>query len=342
VFLAAAALASTVAEVARARARDARRRQQEADLAAGIARALLSGENPDAALAAAGRRIAAALEIGQAVIHTAPVTPSAGQAAVSLDLGPSGTGTLIVPADLDEATWDRLTSRVVPPLEALVAAALDRRSDELKTALLRVVSHDLRSPLTAILAAADSVASPTLAPGARAELAGVISDEAARLSHLVDQLLDLSRLQAGAAEPRRDWCSLEEVVTAAAEHVAVPVRVEVDPSLPFIEADAAQLERVFVNLLENAGRFSGGRPIEVHGRAEDGCVAVRVVDHGPGIAAEDLPHVFEPFRRGTANGHAGSGLGLAIVKGLVEANAGRVSVRSQPGAGAEFRVEFPA
>ena len=343
VFLAAAAVVSTLAGVARARTEEARRRQQEADLAADMARTLLAGESLDAALAAAARRLASALDLPHAALHTGLVTPAPGQTAVSLDLGPSGTGTLLVPADLDEATWERLTARVAPPLEALVAAALDRRSDELKTALLRAVSHDLRSPLTAIIATAEAVASPTLEPGERLELAGVISGEARRLAHLVDQLLDLSRLQAGAAAPRRDWCSVEEILASAVEHVDAPVRVdvEVDAAVPFIEADAAQLERAFVNLLENAARFSGGRPVQVSAEAVDGRVTVRVVDHGPGISAEDLPHVFEPFRRGAeTNGHAGSGLGLAIVKGLVEANGGRVDVSSRPGAGAEFRVEF--
>ncbi len=124
--------------------------------------------------------------------------------------------------------------RVVPALEPLLAAALERealtrevvetsalrRSDEVKTAVLRSVSHDLRSPLTAILAAADALGSPALEPTEQHELTAAIAGEARRLARLVDQLLDLSRLQAGNAEPREDWCSLDEVVRAAIEDVA--------------------------------------------------------------------------------------------------------------------------
>jgi two-component system sensor histidine kinase KdpD len=247
-------------------------------------------------------------------------------------------------------------------LEALLAAALDRErlqrevvetqalrhSDVLKTALLRAVSHDLRSPLTAIMAAGDAVRSPTLQAADREELASMIVGEAARLSHLVEQLLDLSRLQAGSAQPRRDWCSLEEIVASAIEHLdgrdgAIPIEIAIDPGLPLIEADAAQLERVFVNLLDNARRFSGGRPVEVHGQATDGRVVARVIDRGAGIGEELLPHVFEPFRRGEGESeHAGAGLGLAIVKGLIEANGGRVGVESRIGGGTVFCLGLPA
>ena len=175
----------------------------------------------------------------------------------------------------------------------------------------------------------------------------MITGEAARLSRLVEQLLDLSRLQAGAAEPRRDWCSIEEIVGAAIEHLidapcAVRVTVAADEGLPLIAADAAQLERVFVNLLENACRFSRGRRVDVGLGEADGQVVVRVKDRGAGIPEELLPSVFEPFRRGEDDReHAGSGLGLAIVKGLVEANGGHVSVKSRLGDGTVFTVELP-
>jgi two-component system sensor histidine kinase KdpD len=354
VFLAAAVIASTVAGEARARAREAQRRREEADLAAAMARTLLGGASVADALPRASAQLAEALDLRFASIETeAP----AGDA-IPLRVGSAATAALRVPEDLDEGARRRLTDRVVPSLEALLAAALDRerlqrevvetqalrRSDVLKTALLRAVSHDLRSPLTAIMAAGDAVRSPTLAAADREELAAMIVGEAARLSHLVEQLLDLSRLQAGSAPPRRDWCSLEEIVASAVEHLdgRVPIRVAIDRGLPFIEADAAQLERVFVNLLDNARRFSGGQPVEVEAEETGGRVEIRVVDRGAGIPEELLPHVFEPFRRGEGDGeHAGAGLGLAIVKGLVEANGGRVRVESQVGRGTVFSLEFP-
>ncbi len=358
VFLAAAVIASTVAGVARSRAAEAQRRREEADLSAAMARTLLGGASVGEALPRAAEQLAEALDLRFASIAVEP----AGEATwIPLQVGAGRTAALGVPRDLDEGETERLTARVVPSLEALLAAALDReelqrevvetqalrRSDVLKTALLRAVSHDLRSPLTAIIAAGDAMRSPALDSGDREELASMIVAEAARLSHLVEQLLDLSRLQAGSAEPRRDWCSLEEIVASAVEQLGarareVPIEIAIEPGLPFIEADAAQLERVFVNLLENACRFSAGRPVEVRAQAADGRVGVRVIDHGPGIREELLPLVFEPFRRGEdEHEHAGAGLGLAIVKGLVEVNGGSVHPESEPGRGTAFVLEFP-
>jgi len=361
VFLAAAVIASTVAGVARARATEAQRRREEADLAAAMARTLLGGASVDDALPRASRQLAEALELRFASIETGVAEHDRESMSIPLHVGAAGSAALLVPGDLDEGARQRLTDRVVPSLEALLAAALDRErlqrevvetealrhSDVLKTALLRAVSHDLRTPLTAIMAAGDAVRSPTLRAADREELASMIVGEAARLSHLVEQLLDLSRLQAGSAEPRRDWCSLEEIVASAVEHLdrrdgGIPIELAIDRGLPFIEADAAQLERVFVNLLDNARRFSGGRPVEVQAQKADGQVAVRVIDQGAGIREDLLPHVFEPFRRGEDESeHAGAGLGLAIVKGLVDANGGRVRVASQIGHGTVFSLEFP-
>jgi two-component system sensor histidine kinase KdpD len=220
-----------------------------------------------------------------------------------------------------------------------------RRSDETKTALLRAVSHDLRSPLTAIVAAGEALSSETIADGDRRVLAEAVGAEASRLSNLVDKLLDLSRLEAGHSPPRTDWCSIEEVVTAAVEALGErgdPVEIALDPDLPFVRADATQLERVFVNLLENAVRFRAGGQVTVSARARPDRVAVEVVDHGPGIPGEDLDRVFEPFyQRPGDRSHEGSGLGLAIVRGLVGVNGGRVWAESAPGRGASFVVELP-
>jgi K+-sensing histidine kinase KdpD len=233
--------------------------------------------------------------------------------------------------------------------ERLVAATIEtealRRSDDVKTALLRAVSHDLRSPLTAVMAAGEALTSPGIEEGDRLALARAITDEASRLAGLVDKLLDLSRLEAGQAQPRPDWCSIEEVVAVAVEDLGERgglVKVSLDRDLPFVRADAAQLGRVIANLLDNAIRFSGGEQSLVRARALSDRVVVRVVDRGPGIAPGDLDHVFEPFyQRPDDRPHEGSGLGLAIVRGLVEVNGGRVWAESVPGQGATFVVELP-
>ena len=158
---------------------------------------------------------------------------------------------------------------MLPGLEALLAAAIDReellratvetqalrRSDEIKTALLRTVSHDLRTPITAIRAAAEALSSPTIDEADRAELREAIIDDSDRLAALVDNLLDLSRLRTGTAEPSRDWFRSSEVVEAAVDDLDIDsdrFRLSIDDRLPFISADAAQLERALVNLLSNA------------------------------------------------------------------------------------------
>jgi K+-sensing histidine kinase KdpD len=220
-----------------------------------------------------------------------------------------------------------------------------RRSDEVKTALLRAVSHDLRSPLTAIIAAGEALSAERIGDGDRRALAEAVTAESARLSKLVDQLLDLSRLEGGHAQPRPDWCSIEEVVIAAVEDLGERsslVRVALDPDLPFVRADAAQLERAIANLLDNAVRFSLDDQALVRGRALRDRLAIRVVDRGPGVPHGELERIFEPFYQGPDDRpHEGSGLGLAIVRGLVEVNGGRVWAESMPGQGTTFVVELP-
>ena len=386
-FLVVAVLASSVAEITRARTRDADERRREADLAAEMARLLLRGESLAEALPTAAARLAQALELTSAAIQMDAVDADERTVVFPLREGTRRLGTLIVGADTSEASLRRLQERVVPALEAVLSAALEReallsgvvetaalrRADTVKTALLRAVSHDLRSPLTAISAAGAAVGSPSLSAEEREEMAAVIQEEARRLSRLVDNLLDLSRLQAGAAEPHRQWTSVEELIRAAVgELVARPqdFTLSIDRDLPLVKLDAVQMERAFVNVLENARRHSGGHPVSVRARAvrslagarqpapasDDGSgerggaqrargdrVIVRIVDRGPGIPPAQLERVFEPFyRAGTAgSGHRGSGLGLSIARGFTEANSGTLHVESLPGQGATFVFELP-
>jgi K+-sensing histidine kinase KdpD len=226
--------------------------------------------------------------------------------------------------------------------EAVEAEAL-RRSDELKTALLRSISHDLRTPLTSIIAGGSALGSETLTAKERAELSEGIVGEGKRLSRLVENLLDMSRLEAGKADPRRKAVDLAEVLDAARQGVASreSIRLALDEDLPMVDADAAQLERAFANLLENAVRYSDGRPVSVRSRPRGGNIVVRVVDQGPGIPESEWARIFEPFQRGDA-ANTGSGLGLAIAKGFVEANGGEIAIESLPGQGTSFVVTLPS
>jgi two-component system sensor histidine kinase KdpD len=248
---------------------------------------------------------------------------------------------------------------VVPALETLVAAARRRaelesqlietralrRSDAVQKSLLRAVSHDFRSPLTAINAAVRGLRSGTLSGEARDELTSIAASETERLTRLVENLLDLSRLQAGGAAPRASSCSLEEIVRAAADAAPEPdagFDIALDDDLPALHCDAAQLERAVANVLENSARFAGHRPVTVRARAAGVWLTVRVSDQGPGIASDELQRIFEPFHRSLERPSGGSGLGLAIARGFVEANGGRLRAESTPGKGSTFVFQLPA
>lgn len=240
-------------------------------------------------------------------------------------------------AELEELSRERDRMQA----EAVQAEAV-RRSDELKTVLLRSISHDLRTPLTSIIAGGSALGSETLTAEERAELSEGIVGEGRRLSRLVENLLDMSRLEAGKAEPHRGPVDLAEVLEAArqGQGKSESIRLALDAELPMVNADAAQLERVFANLLENAVRYGNGRPVLVRSRVVDGNIVVRVVDQGPGIPEGEWERLFEPFQHGNA-ANAGSGLGLAIAKGFVEANGGEIAIESLPGQGTSFVLTLP-
>lgn len=225
----------------------------------------------------------------------------------------------------------------------MVEAEALRRSDELKTALLRSISHDLRTPLTSIIAGGAALGSPTTTSEEREELSAAVVSEGERLSRLVENLLDMSRLEAGKAQPHSEPVDLAEVLEAARAAIgrAELVRLAIDPELPLVDADAAQLERAFANLLENAVRHGGGRPVLVKSMLLDGKITLRVVDQGPGIPESERQRIFEPFQHGEGGSGGGAGLGLAIAKGFVEANGGEITVDSVVGQGSSFVVAMP-
>jgi two-component system sensor histidine kinase KdpD len=357
-FLAVAALASAVAELARERAVEATQRREEADLGAAAARALLGGARLQDGLAQTAHAIAAALGLPSAQLVLGDV--EAGERTSTYTLGDGASrATLVLPATLPAEVDGRLRERIVPALETVLAGAIERdalldevvettalrRSDDLKTSILRSVSHDLRSPLTAMISSGEALGSAHLDDDDRLELSRAVVQEGARLERLIGKLLDLSRLEAGEAAPRPGSVDLAEILIAARDALGRPDQVilQLDRDLPPLEADAVQLERAFVNLMENAVAHGGDQPISVRARAVGPRLVVRVVDRGPGIPVAEQERIFAPFYRGEGAGVpvTGSGLGLAIVRGFVEANGGAVRVESLPGQGASFVVEFP-
>ncbi|MGH2831153.1 MAG: sensor histidine kinase [Solirubrobacteraceae bacterium] len=360
VFVAVAVSSGLMAELARARSHEAEQRRQEADMAAAMAQLLLGGEPLESALPNAGQTLAAALGVDRATIALDEVEPVAQSLAFDLQSAGASIGTLLLPADLASVERTRIADRVVPLLESILAAALHRaelqaevvetaalrRSDELKTAVLRSVSHDLRTPLSAILMAATALDSQRPTSENVADVREQVIDAATRLWRLIEKLLDLSVLQAGRAEPRLVWYSIDEVLQEAIEQVGVDTaifKLSVPQQLPLLRGDPGQLERAFVNVLENAARYASEKPVSVRARAVRDRIRVLIVDQGPGIPRSEHERIFLPFYRapGAPSQHPGSGLGLAITKGFLELNGGRIAVESSPGQGTSFVVEFP-
>jgi two-component system sensor histidine kinase KdpD len=222
-----------------------------------------------------------------------------------------------------------------------------RRSDAMKTAILRAVSHDLRTPLMAILTSASALDRPdfALSEEERGELLETVLEEARRLDRLVGNLLDLSRLQAGAAPPHLELVSVDDLVVEALESLgedAARIDVSLPDDPPAVRVDAQQVQRALANLLENALKYSSSaEPVQVRVASTSSEVLLRVIDRGPGVAAGDVERIFAPFQRGSVPSGRGAGLGLAIAQGFAEANEGRVWVESHEGQGATFVLALP-
>lgn len=230
-------------------------------------------------------------------------------------------------------------------------AEILRRTDELKSALLNAVSHDLRTPLASIIASAGSLRQTevTWEEEDRRDFAQAIELEARRLDRLVGNLLDLSRIEGGSLRPVKDWHDLAGLVDdvlgrlrpLTAQHA---LTVDIPEDLVPVPLDYVQIDQVLSNLIENAIKYTTpGAEIRISARAADAQVRVEVADRGPGIPAPALPHLFDPFYR--ANGWdrqpKGTGLGLAVARGLVEAHRGRIWAENRPDGGARFVFTLP-
>ena len=227
-------------------------------------------------------------------------------------------------------------------------AALAHRSDELKTALLRAVSHDLRTPLASIKASVSGLrqSGAAYSDEDRAELLAAIEEEADRLARLVTNLLDASRLEAGVLSPHKRPHDLRELVAAAVGRLQPllagrPVAIDIPEDVPPVPCDYAQIDQVVTNLLENAaGHTPPGTPVAIRAAVDGDEVRGEVADQGPGLRAGDRERLFRPFERGEGRGR-GSGLGLAIARGLIEAHGGRLWAEDAPGGGARFIFTLP-
>ena len=224
-----------------------------------------------------------------------------------------------------------------------------QETDRLRTALLNSVSHDLRTPLASIKASASSLLDREIrwSDTERDEFLAIINTETDRLTRLVHNLLDMSRIEAGALDPRLVESSVGEVVGPVVRQARVAsgqrVDVDVPEELPPVLVDPVRLDQVLTNLLDNARSYAADGPVQVVVRPVGGTVELRVIDHGPGIPDPERERVFDQFYRLKGGGRRpeGTGMGLAICRGIVEAHDGTLLVETTPGGGATFVLTLP-
>ena len=376
VFVVVALLVSSVVDRAARRTRQAARASAESELLTTTAGSVLRGER---AVTAVLDRVREAFGMDSVTLLECRPGPSGrpGPAAGWTAVAHSGEPVLTTPeeADAEAPVTDTLVlalhgpavsasdRKVLGAFAAYAGVALEQQrlyaeaeaarpiaeADRMRTALLAAVSHDLRTPLASAKAAVTSLRSPDIrwTDEDRDELLATADESLDRLAHLVDNLLDMSRLQAGALAVFPRPAGLEEIVARALDDLGPDGRqvvVEIPDSLPEVRVDPAILERVIVNLTTNAIRYSpAGQPPLLTASALGDHVELRVADRGPGIPEPDRDRVFVPFQRlGDTDNTTGVGLGLALSRGLTEAMDGTLEPEETPGGGLTMVLSLPA
>ena len=274
---------------------------------------------------------------------------------VPLRVGTRPIGVLVAAGRPVEAgTLDTLAGVVAIAIERAhflserKAAELTKQSEQLKTTLLASLGHDLRTPLTAIRVAATNIGAANVAPQIRQEQTDLILSEVERLTRLFENILAMARIDAGAVATESRWTHPSEIVAAARDQVertlhSHRVEVSIEPDEP-VRLDPRLTATAMAHLLENAAQYApAGSTIEIRATREDERLTIQVRDHGPGIAAADLPHLFDRFYRGNeAKGRvSGTGMGLWIVRGLLAVARGRVWAENVADGGAQFTMVVP-
>lgn len=286
---------------------------------------------------------------------TSASTPSPDDATLQI---PAGDDAVLALAGPVPSADDRL---ILSAFAAQLATALEQRrlraeaaqaevvaeGDALRTALLRAVSHDLRTPLASIKASVSSLLQDdvTWSEADRHEFHATIDEETDRLNRLVGNLLDMSRLQTGVLQMATRPIGWEEVVAAATSGLGAEgegaLHIDVPETLPPVVGDPALLERAIANVVANALRYRGTEPVELRASAAGAMVELRIIDHGPGVPAEQRQQLFEPFQRLGDTGGTGVGLGLAVAHGFVSAMGGTITAVDTPGGGLTMVIAMP-
>lgn len=232
--------------------------------------------------------------------------------------------------------------------EQAKTAVLKARTEELRSSLLSTVSHDLRTPLAVVTGAAQTLRdSRNLDASTQHQLLDTICDEAERLERLVGNLLDMTRVQAGALAVKKEWVPVDELIGSARTRLEKVLQgraltVHAAPEVPFLQVDPVLFEQVIFNLLDNAAKYTPpGGPLQVEVSTGPFGARVAVCDRGPGVRPEEAEKLFDKFFRGAQQGVAGAGLGLAICRGIVAAHGGLIHAEERPGGGASFIIDLP-
>ncbi len=233
--------------------------------------------------------------------------------------------------------------------QAAERAALMAESERLSTTLLNSISHELRTPITTIAGIANTLADPhaNLKDDDRSALGADIQEAAARLNRLVENLLDMSRLDSGRLEVKRDWCDACDLLGSAANRLRKrlngrPLTIECALGMPLISLDFVLVEQVLVNLIDNACAYSpSGTAIRLRAGMDAKTMTLIVEDSGPGVPPEELPRIFEKFYRISGTAAGGTGLGLSIAEGIISAHGGTIHAANVPGGGARFIIRLP-
>jgi two-component system sensor histidine kinase KdpD len=326
---------------------------------------------PDGKLGFAGEgslRSPADLAVAKRVLETGEPMPiveaEAGAMALALPLNAPvrRRGVLVVRTRERDSVVSPSERPLLDAVAALTSTAVERlhfveiaretqveiESERLRTSVLSAVSHDLRTPLTVVVGLADTLArGESSLPPEVGRVAAELREQAMRLSRMVENLLDMARLRAGRVKLLKAWQPLEEVVGSSVRAVEASfpdaaIRIELADDLPLLELDGVLVERVLVNLLENAVKHGAGGPIAIRASKRDRAVEISVEDRGPGLPPGDVDRLFEMFERGEHEAQSiGTGIGLAICKAIVEAHGGTIRADNREGGGARFAISFP-
>ncbi len=231
--------------------------------------------------------------------------------------------------------------------EAAEQSAMLRESERLHNTLLNSISHELRTPISTIVGASSSLLDPNISAESRKTLLGDLQAAADRLNRLVENLLDMTRLESGLLKLKLEWCDIGDLINVALSSTSKrlvdhPVTLHIAPDLPLVQLDFVLMEQVLVNLLDNAASYTPpSTPVEISAAQTDGTVSITVADHGRGLPPDDLERVFDKFYRVPGSKAGGTGLGLSICRGLVNAHGGTLEASNRPEGGAVFTIRLP-